>query len=860
MECRLPWKGQNNYLCEANAEGAGLSAPHVISQRANVMKIKSKLALNSLTILILMAVIGAAAIIGIKFIQKNIFVLTQKSTPYQIKTFNHQRALQAHASNLLKVAASDSIEEFKQNVAKSTESLAEEIKAAEELTKLGSTSDFENAVFTANTKSIQDITDKRLILQRDTLAVVSAMRSSLVDASKKLQGLDASIRKLQQNSAGKMVSNIDNSSAVNQQTSYLSAIRDGMKDLQLFTNRVLVVTDKRSVANLKGSIESTTANVISAARSSKWSDKKTGDEVMQRVKDLGDKLSGAATQRLKFINEDDDSYSAKAEKIAKDVEYEISYLLPTILKEIDKANESLTASSGAMSSSVSAFSDTNTILIQSSEIILASAFIDSQINYSLSIKNQADFDKTVASIQSAFNQIDSTANKLKVLLVKGKFKTETKQLADSLVALSSVKNGFLKKEGAAEEIRASLKNIEEVAKLNQKMKDMVNKQMELSSKDVAVAQQSQEKAVSSVKSAVNTTTMLIFIIAGIAVLASILLSKWISSSITGPIHELSEMAEGFGAGDFNIRMDESRKDEFGTLAVHFNQATEKLSEIFKHLRDAISKLSMGSENLHKTADYLYKGAQEQVSQTVQSSIAMTEISATVQTVAGNAHDAAASSKEAHSMATNGKAVVAKTVRGMQEIADSVIAAATTISKLSESSERIDSILNTINDIADQTNLLALNAAIEAARAGEQGRGFAVVADEVRKLAQRTADATHEIADIIHIIQADTERSVSAMNDGKSRVEEGMKLSGEASDSLDAIVGVSKRGVDMAQMIATATEDQSTASRDVSQSMERIAHITGTLKDSTMEIKEASEQLSSIAEELNRLASWFKVAA
>lgn len=825
------------------------------------MKIKSKLALNSLTILILMAVIGAAAIIGIKFIQKNIFVLTQKSTPYQIKTFNHQRALQAHASNLLKVAASDSIDEFKKNAAKSSESLSDEIKAAEELIKLGSTTDFENNAFTAITKSIQDITDKRLVLQSETLTAITAMRKSLVDASNKLKGLDASISKLQQNSAGKMVSSIGVSSNANIQANHLLAIRDGLKDLQIFTTRIIVVNDKRSAAGIKSSIESTTNNMISSARSAKWSDsdKWSGkdNEIVQKVKTLGEKLSSAASMRLKFINEDEESYSVKAAAIAKDVEYDISYLLPTILREIEKANESLKISSGAMGSSVSSFSDTNAILFHSSEIILASAFVDSQINYSLSVKNLSDFDKAVSSILSAFQHIDSTANKLKALMAKGKFKAETKQLADSLSALSTVKNGFLGKEGAAEKIRASLKNIEEVAKLNQKMREMVAKQMELSSKDVAVAQQSQEGAVSSVKSAVNTTTMLIIIIAGVAVLASILLSKWISSSITGPISELSKMAEGFGGGDFNSRMDESRKDEFGALAVHFNQATAKLSEITKLLKESISKLSIGSENLLITADHLYKGAQEQVSQTVQSSTAMTEISATVQTVAGNAHDAAASSKEAHAMATNGKTVVAKTVRGMREIADSVIAASSTISKLSESSEKIDSILNTINDIADQTNLLALNAAIEAARAGEQGRGFAVVADEVRKLAQRTADATHEIADIIHIIQDDTERSVSAMNDGKARVEEGMKLSSEASESLDAIVSVSQRGVDMAQMIATATEDQSTASREVSHSMERIAHITGTLKDSTVEIKGASEQLSNIAEELNQMASWFK---
>lgn len=595
-------------------------------------------------------------------------------------------------------------------------------------------------------------------------------------------------------------------------------------------------------------------------RNIKWSDDRANEDFVKKVNLISDKITEAKDHYILFLTSHDASAKARSVQAIKEIDIEISSIQKSTRMESASFVTRQDISTEVMSASVTSFSATNTILILSSGITFSSAVIDSQVNYCLSVKNLSDFDKTVAIINSEFAKIDSTANKLKTLLIKGNFKTETKQLADSLGALSTVKNSIIGKGGAAEKIRASLKNVEEVARLNQKMKEMVAKQMGLSSKDVAVAQQSQEGAVASVKSAVKTTTTLIFIIAGVAVLASILLSKWISSSITGPIHELSKMAEGFGAGDFNIRMDESRKDEFGTLAVHFNQATAKLAEITKLLKESISKLSMGSEKLHNTAESLHKGAQEQVTQTMQSSVTMTEISATVETVAGHAHNAAASSKEAHAMATTGKDVVARTVNGMHQISDSVIAAATTIIKLSESSEKIGSILNTINDIAEQTNLLALNAAIEAARAGEQGMGFAVVADEVRKLAHRTAEATHEIADIINIIQTDTERSVSAMNDGKFRVEEGMKLSGEASESLDAIVSVSQRSVDMAQMIAKATDDQSTASREVSESMERIAHITGTLKDSTVEIKEASEQLSNIAEELKRMASWFKLTA
>jgi methyl-accepting chemotaxis protein len=319
------------------------------------------------------------------------------------------------------------------------------------------------------------------------------------------------------------------------------------------------------------------------------------------------------------------------------------------------------------------------------------------------------------------------------------------------------------------------------------------------------------------------------------------------------------VAEGFGNGDFSRRMDESRKDEFGDLAVHLNNATSKLGEITSHLKRSINSLSESSANLLTTAQDLYKGAEEQAFQTEQSVTAMTEITCTINDMAKNADDAARSSKDSLDTATVGKEVVLKTVKGMDEIADFVMGASSTIGKLSESSEKIGEILNTINDIADQTNLLALNAAIEAARAGEHGRGFAVVADEVRKLAQSTGEATHEIAAIVHEIQSDTARSVSAMNSGKVRVEEGVKLSNEASGSLAAILDASERGVHMAQMISTATNDQSVAAEGVSHGMEKIANITIRLKKSTEEIKQSSDELSSLANGLSKMASWFKVS-
>lgn len=822
------------------------------------MKIRNKLTINSIIILVLMAVISVTAVIGIKFIQKNIFALTQKSTPYQIKTLDNQRALQAHASNLLKLAGSESPEEYKLNSTQSNESLAEEIKTAEELVKLGSTSDYAADAISENTKLIQEMTQKRLLLQQETQAVVLSMRGNLSDAAKRLQGLDTSIRKLQQGASKIMVTNVNITSKENKQATSLAALRDGLKDLSIYVTRVAVTSDADAVEDMFENLAGTLNNMQVYIKLITWSEKQTGEDIAGKLAELVVKLTEAKNHQLKFLASRDASASAKAVQATKAAELDIGYIQTMARMEISKSKSNLDNSSEDMSASIVAFSDTNAILILSAGILFSSAVIDSQVNYSLAIKGLADFDRTVAAINSEFNRVDTAAQKLKGMLTKGKFKHETRLLTDSLAALATVKQGFLGKSGAAEKIKASMKNIDEVSKLNQRMKEMVAKQMLQSGKDVVSAQKSQESAVASVRKAVSTTIMLIFAISGIAVLASILLSRWIATSITAPIRELTTVAEGFGNGDFSIRMDESRKDEFGTLAAHFNLATTKLGEITTQLKGSINKLASNSQNLSTTAENLYNGAKAQASQTEQSVTAMTEISQTIMDVARNARDAASASKDALNMATSGNSVITKTVRGMHEIAASVKGAAATVGKLSENSDKIGEIVNTINDIADQTNLLALNAAIEAARAGEQGLGFSVVADEVRKLAQRTGEATHEIAGIIHEIQTDTGKSVSAMNAGQTRVEEGVLLTNEASHSLEAIVKASQLGVDMAQMIANATDDQSSASSEVSHGMEKIANITNELSNSTAEIKQASLELSGLANELNQMASWFKI--
>jgi methyl-accepting chemotaxis protein len=195
---------------------------------------------------------------------------------------------------------------------------------------------------------------------------------------------------------------------------------------------------------------------------------------------------------------------------------------------------------------------------------------------------------------------------------------------------------------------------------------------------------------------------------------------------------------------------------------------------------------------------------------------------------------------------------------MNRIASVVNQSAQTVRALGKSSDQIGEIIGVIDDIADQTNLLALNAAIEAARAGEQGRGFAVVADEVRKLAERTTKATKEIAGMIKQIQSETIGAVSAMEEGTKEVENGKMLADKAGISLREIVDVSQKVTDMVAQIAAASEQQSSASEQISKNVEAISSVTGQTASGTQQIARAAEDLNRLTENLQQLVGRFKL--
>ncbi len=343
----------------------------------------------------------------------------------------------------------------------------------------------------------------------------------------------------------------------------------------------------------------------------------------------------------------------------------------------------------------------------------------------------------------------------------------------------------------------------------------------------------------------------------LVILISITTQRGVMKPLNEQLEMLKDMAQG--EGDLTRRLDDKRQDEFGELGIWFNQFVEKLRMVIEDVASTATQVASASNQLHSTAEQIATGAEEVASQTSTVATAAEEMAATSSDIAQNCQHAADNAKQASSTATSGATVVRETIDGMTRIATQVQGAAKTVESLGARSDQIGEIVATIQDIADQTNLLALNAAIEAARAGEQGRGFAVVADEVRALAERTTKATREISEMIKAIQNETKGAVTTMEDGVREVEKGTESSIKSGRALEEILEQVNEVAGQINQIATAVEEQTATSGEISSNIMQVTEVVQQSARGANETAAASGQLSSLAEKLQNLVSQFKLS-
>jgi methyl-accepting chemotaxis protein len=358
------------------------------------------------------------------------------------------------------------------------------------------------------------------------------------------------------------------------------------------------------------------------------------------------------------------------------------------------------------------------------------------------------------------------------------------------------------------------------------------------------------------------TARAVFLVLGIVtLLIGALFSRATTRSIAIPITRSSDHIDLMAKGDFSIPVSPhalKRKDEMGTFARSMDAMNSNLSNILKEVTSSAMNVASASTQLNTSAERLSMGAMDQVERATQVATAHTEMNQASEDIARSSSQVAASANEAVEVAEGGREVVDKAIQEVNAIAKTVETTLRFVAELGTQTETIGDIVTVINDIADQTNLLALNAAIEAARAGEHGRGFAVVADEVRKLAERTASSTTEIGEMISTISKGVGKTIQSMETAKDKVVTGVEYSSQAHAALNRIITSIDTLHGGVHRTATAIEEMSATTNEIAKDINQISDVTKKNFSAAEEISGAASGLSDLAKHLESAVQNFKV--
>ena len=816
------------------------------------MKIRTKLTFNILLVVIAVGIVVATSIFGMKFVKDKLSYLTQKSTPYQMRTVEFQRELQGAITDLVKVNAALNMNEYKAFRSEAEKSLATVKSAQQALEEMSNNKLGTHDELAQIAQELFNIDETKLSSEAAASEAKNKVTQRLKESSARLKEMDKRVRKLQMNRSTAFSTALDETGRFSGSLRSVEELRNLVKDLQLIAITVQNAQKSTAVLIAKGKVNS----VLSRINKNEFN--KSNKAIAADVKEVNDKLDAYVKLQSAALTQKDDDSRNKAAESGKELTEKLNGLYLTLEQEATLASEKLGIETGKQGGTFSQSNLANNILLANSELVAMGIMVEAHTTKLFTLESVGEVDKAAAETHALFSKIaeqaKSVENSLKILGVKD----EIKILNSSVASLGSIRNELFSAGGIVDTLKKHLTASEQAIKLGDNLRTIVLKQAEKGKETVTAARGEQEKAIGSVNKIVQTSITLLIAISVAAIVVGILFGIWVFRSVSRPLGDLIRVTDSVAGGDLHTGNIQHSSDEFGQVQASMEKMVLNLRDMAGKITDSTATIASSSEELSSTASELERNSQTQTSQIEQSVTAMTEMVQTIQDVSQNASNTSDAAGKMKSIAINGQKALDDTSKELVSFAEIVRQSAEKIEALGVKSEAINNIVDMIKDIADQTNLLALNASIEAARAGEMGRGFAVVADSVRQLAHRTIESSSEISRTVKEMQTEVEGSVTFMQNERKAIDKIVAHVDATQRSMGEIVTCVEQVFDMIQTIATSTEEQSATAEDVNRNMVSINDITRQLSASVGDIKGTSQSFARLAAELNQMVSWFRL--